>query len=170
MAVLRADLGSEFAEPSDEQVEDLLHLQSLLERHRAFLAGADRRVYNPGFGHASDLVGGADADMLLGTTLLDIKTSVDPTYNWQEVAQLVGYCVLAAMDGAHWPVRQLGFYRARHSRFELVDVGLILRAHDLISLAHGLLEAFGSEGRARHHRCGLLANAQANLRMAGTEA
>lgn len=49
---------------------------------------------NPSFGLASHLVGGADADLLIGNTLIDIKTTSDPNFTTLFFNQLMGYVLL----------------------------------------------------------------------------
>lgn len=79
---------------------------------------ADRVLLNPTFGSASKLVSGADADIVLDETLIDIKTVKVPSLKPDYWRQLVGYSVLA--DLAHDELDEMprfsevGIYFSRH--------------------------------------------------------
>ncbi|MDZ7730626.1 MAG: hypothetical protein U5K37_06450 [Natrialbaceae archaeon] len=62
---------------------------------------------NPAFGVGSALVGGADADVILDGTLIDIKTSSKATFKIDYWRQLVGYLLLADI---HADLNQWQFY------------------------------------------------------------
>ena len=85
-------------------------------------------------------MGGADADLLVGTTLIDIKTTVKWGYMWADAAQLVGYYVLAAMNGEPWPIDRLAIYRSRFGRIEYVDCAEVRQSIDLLGFAEQLLD------------------------------
>ena len=78
---------------------------------------------NPVFGYGSRLVGGADADMIIDGTLIDIKTTKDPTFKEDYYYQLVGYYILSLLgriDTSYWKsrnnaaVHRIGIYFSRH--------------------------------------------------------
>ena len=76
-------------------------------------------VLNPTFGEASKLVGGADADVILGDMLIEIKTVMKCRLLSKYLHQLVGYYCLYRIGGvigvpANRPLRRLGVYFARH--------------------------------------------------------
>jgi len=50
---------------------------------------------NPSFGDASAFVGGADADVVIGTALWDFKTTKYFKYTTINWAQLLGYVILS---------------------------------------------------------------------------
>jgi len=54
---------------------------------------------NPTFGSASDLVGGADADLFIDGTLIDIKTSKHLEMERDVFNQLLGYYCLSCIGG-----------------------------------------------------------------------
>lgn len=76
--------------PPMEVYQDIEELWELLEENRGFFTGNEDIRYNPNFGEASHLVGGADADLLVGSTLIDIKTTIKWGYKWDDAAQVVG--------------------------------------------------------------------------------
>lgn len=60
------------------------------------LAARSPLLLNPTFGAASALVGGADADLIAGDMLLEIKTTQQGVIERDHMRQLIGYVALAA--------------------------------------------------------------------------
>lgn len=86
-------------------------------------------VFNPCFGRASELVGGADADIYIDETLYDLKTIKKNGYRGNDVMQIVGYYILDRINTEQFNkkpvgsgIKTLGFYKARFGEIELVDV------------------------------------------------
>ncbi len=87
-------------------------------------------LLNPIFGCVSALVGGADADLLIDDTLVDIKTTKDFELKPDHFYQLLGYFVLHSLAsiGDLAPkrdIKKLAIYYSRHAHlevFELQDV------------------------------------------------
>ncbi len=97
-------------------------------------------VFNPCF-RSSPLLKGADADIVIDGTLYDFKTTKDPTYLWQDAAQLWGYYLLS-VDHGLWVeplmaqyfdgsivfdpratrIERIAFNKARFGEIEYVDV------------------------------------------------
>ncbi len=108
------DLTFEKAEPED--VEDLL---TLLE-----IAPFDKLIHNknvflnPTFGETSKLVGGADADLITGDILVDLKTITKSEMGADDLDQLFGYYLLACRERQTDPtfpeIKRLAFYFSRH--------------------------------------------------------
>ena len=67
-------------------------------------------LLNPKFDGSVD-VGGADADMIVDGTLIDIKTSVKPEIQADWIWQLLGYVLLDYSDVYH--INSLGLYMSR---------------------------------------------------------
>jgi hypothetical protein len=77
-----------------------------------------RCILNPTFSaFAAGVVGGADADLVLDDTLIDIKTNKDLAFGRDIFNQLIGYYVLWRMGGitrcSKAPITHLGVYFAR---------------------------------------------------------
>lgn len=74
---------------------------------------------NPDFGKYSKIVGGADCDLVLGDTIVDIKTTKHAIVERHYVRQLVSYIVLVhalRRDRCRWPnVCRIAIYFARHA-------------------------------------------------------
>lgn len=69
---------------------ELLDRETQLEGEEAYL--------NPTFGMASSMVGGADADVLLDHTLIDVKVTKQESVQKSWWLQLVGYALLTDID------------------------------------------------------------------------
>lgn len=82
---------------------------------KQFLAASTGRlnlpaILNPTFEGSRD-VGGADADLILGNTLVDIKAKKKPNVSNYDLYQLLGYVLLDYSN--HYNIGQVGFYLAR---------------------------------------------------------
>jgi len=87
-------------------------------------------MLNPTFGKASNLVGGADADLIIDDTLIEIKTIKDLKLERSALNQLIGYYVLSEIGGIGKPlskieIKKLGIYYSRYGElytFPVEDV------------------------------------------------
>lgn len=97
---------------------DLVPWDTFLERGPVFV--------NPHFGRGSKRLGGADADLVLGDAMVDIKTSARCSIGIEDVRQLVCYSLLANRYGLNGErkvrIRRFGFYLARIGRLLLFDL------------------------------------------------
>ena len=123
-------------------------LWNVLEEHRKFFVSSTSRVYGPSFGCATEILVGASADLLVDTTLIELKTTAKGHYNWMDAAQLVSYYVLAAMAGEPWPIERLAIYRPRFGRLDYVDCAEVKESMDLLGFARNLLEIRAPSSRA----------------------
>jgi len=75
-------------------------------------------VLNPTFGYGSELVGGADADLIIDNTLIDIKTTKYLSFTQEHYNQLIGYYILSKLgrlnDSMDVPIHNIGIYFSRH--------------------------------------------------------
>jgi hypothetical protein len=76
--------------PAD--IEDMRNLIDGVPK--SLYIGKESCFLNPTFGLASILVGGADADLCIDNTLIDIKTTKNPKFTPQFFNQLMGYVIL----------------------------------------------------------------------------
>ena len=99
-------------------------IHNLLKKHSTV-------VYNPTFGGASVICGGADADIYIDGTLYDFKCTKKHGYVWNEVAQIVGYYLLDCISKKNedkdnylkgHEIKRVAFYRARYGEVEYVDI------------------------------------------------
>jgi hypothetical protein len=67
-------------------------------------------------------IGGADADLILDDTLIDVKTTKHFKLEWVAFYQLIGYVLLARVGGVNGnhtrgrAVQRIGIYYARYGR------------------------------------------------------
>lgn len=95
-------------------------------------------LLNPTFGKGSELVGGADADIVLDNQIIDIKTTKFLTLKEKDFHQLIGYYILSLIgeiDGTKKPVKidQISIYFSRHGVLLPLSVPSKDSAHAKIS-------------------------------------
>ena len=91
--ILRAGVGRKnIGSVHKEDIQDLRKLITIVDP-RLFKA-RKTCLLNPTFGEASFLVGGADADVVIEDTLIDIKTTKFPECKPEYFHQLIGYYAL----------------------------------------------------------------------------
>lgn len=99
---------------------DIKDLQELVRLVPAKDFTARRRcVLNPTFGQASNCVGGADGDLVIDDTLIDIKTTQKYRLQRRDYNQLIGYYCLARLGGIGGlrktaRIKNLAIYFARY--------------------------------------------------------
>lgn len=76
-------------------------------------------LLNPTFGVASDAIGGADADAIVGGLLVDVKSTKNLALTLDDWLQIVGYRLLSILDdliggAVRTPTEALGLYFARY--------------------------------------------------------
>jgi hypothetical protein len=102
---LRGSLGHADA----RDLRDLRNLFALIPQH-PFLDG-DPCILNPIFRFPS----GADGDLLIGTTLIEIKTTKFSGIKQEYYHQLLGYYLLNLANQNHaYDIKQIGIYFSRH--------------------------------------------------------
>lgn len=98
-------------------------------------------VFNPEFGLASELVGGADADIFIDGVLYDFKTTKNRGYVGKDVYQIIGYYLLNEITKKHkrsWnkryleispliihDINKIAFYKARFGEIEYLDISFL---------------------------------------------
>ncbi len=92
-------------------------------------------ILNPTFGEASRLVGGADADVIIDDTLIEVKTVMKCQLLSKYLYQLAGYYCLYRIGGVNGmpvdkPLRRLGIYFSRQSYLYTVPITECWRARD----------------------------------------
>lgn len=85
--------------PDPKDAEDLRTLLALAEKQP--FKKSRLCALNPTFGAASELVHGADADLVLDGCLIDIKNTKYPRLDPRDFYQLIGYYLLYGFDGIH---------------------------------------------------------------------
>ena len=104
-------------------IEDLRNLISLVN---AETFRAENACYlNPTFGYGSELVGGADADLIIDDTLIDVKTTKFLSFTQEHYNQLIGYYILAKLgkinEKEDIPISKIGIYFSRHGVLHIIS-------------------------------------------------
>jgi hypothetical protein len=86
--------------PERQDIDDVV---SMLSKSKKFLdsnrfSQSSIIALNPTFGRYSELVGGADADIITSSSLIDLRTTSHPSIDNYELAQIVGYYMLLRMN------------------------------------------------------------------------
>lgn len=112
----------------DRLVSDVAALTLLFTESQPDLAVRHQHVVsNPIFDRSNDL-GGADADVIVDSTLLELKTVKTPVLNKITVWQILGY-LLADTTDRH-EIREVGWYFSRHGYLWRLPVDeLLARLH-----------------------------------------
>jgi hypothetical protein len=92
-------------------IDDLCELSYAFYDAHAQLAALPA-VLNPTFA-GSHHVGGADADLIVGNCLIEVKTTKNPALRTRDLYQLIGYTLLDYENQFH--IRDVGFYLSRQA-------------------------------------------------------
>lgn len=109
-----------------EDIKDIKLLISLVDNKK--FQPKDKCYLNPTFGRGSSLVGGADADLIIDNTLIDIKVTKNLRLDRKHIDQVLGYYLLSLIGGVNSnpndrPIENIGIYFARHG--ELWTIPLV---------------------------------------------
>ena len=110
-------------EPLREDIADLHAIWQVMEGGELRNLQAPLSL-NPDFGPGSDLVSGADADIIANGDLIDVKTVKSPSFKRNYFDQLAGYAALHRLAGGS-DFRRVGVYFARHGRLEMIGADAI---------------------------------------------
>lgn len=102
---------------SDHDITDLKNLHATINIPEFIFT--ERCFLNPTFGKGSLMVGGADADIILDDTLIDIKVTKHLKLERECLNQLIGYYILSLIGGINKKhdgtlIKKVGVYFARH--------------------------------------------------------
>lgn len=109
-----------------EDITDLKNLLSIVDD--SMFKSKKFCTLNPTFGTASRLVGGADADMIIDDTLIDIKTTKNLKFQKAHYHQLIGYYILSKLgkvDGMDGDIKKFGIYFSRHGILHTIPISQI---------------------------------------------
>ena len=136
------------ADPDD--VRDLLALLAAVPFNGEFGRVLQGRILlNPTFGAFSNVVRGADADLLTSVAIIDFKTTKDPKFR-PALPQIIGYGVLARLyhdrEDPSFPVpREIGVYFCRHGEVRTISFEDIIRNPGYELAAQALLHAAATD-------------------------
>jgi len=121
-------IDEDFGIIDDGDVSDLRRLISIINPD-SFKA-KELCLLNPTFGEASELMQGADADLVIDSVLIDIKTTTRLEFKRDHFNELIGYYTLYKIGGipdapVELKIEKLGIYYSRHGElytFPVTDV------------------------------------------------
>lgn len=129
----RAKRGIEYIGLVDNQdVQDLKNLISAVDMQ--IFKAQERCNLNPTFGRASQLVGGADADLIIDDMLIDIKTTKKFELTRDHFHQLLGYLTLYYLEAlierkeSLPDINKLAIYFSRYSYLHVIQIENITSA------------------------------------------
>ena len=120
-AVLRAGRIFEIPPTTKDDIADIENLLSVM-KNSGLLRPKTRAFLNPTFGEGSHLVSGADADLIIDKTLIDIKTTKSISFTQDMYNQLLGYYSLSTFKDKLGDITNLGIYFSRYGVLHTVPV------------------------------------------------
>lgn len=118
-------IDEDFGIIDDGDVIDLRRLISIINPD-SFKA-KELCLLNPTFGEASELIGGADADLVMDNVLIDIKTTTQLEFKRDHFNELIGYYMLYKIGGildapVEPNIENLGIYYSRYGELYIFPV------------------------------------------------
>lgn len=134
----------------DADIVDLRGLITATQERQSLFIVEQRIVCNPSFGRAiTGLVGGADGDLILDNTLIEIKVKSSFKYAVRHLWQLIGYWILSCLTPDFVPqINQLGIWNPRYCRMVYIKVEDICRTVDMRDFTERFIDVLSqsSEG------------------------
>jgi hypothetical protein len=124
--IFRAGVGHEYVgNIFDDDVEDLRNLISIVDPD--VFRAKELCLVNPVFGMASVMVGGADADLVIDDTIVDVKTTKNLRLQRKDFDQLMGYYVLHEVSGVGElvtkpEITKVAIYFSRHGYLHVLEL------------------------------------------------
>ncbi len=145
-----------FAKAGAREVREIVRLLSIVPFES--LRHSSTVLLNPTFGRYSRLVRGADADLIVGDRLIEIKTTKKPHVERDMVRQLVGYMILAhrarRSDRSLPRLRSLEIYFARYGFMWSMPTAAILVSPDYRDVERWFLRRAKARGDSRDPAAG----------------
>lgn len=127
---------------NEADVEDLQRLIQETESYSSLFLAQNSLVCNPCFGEAiTQLVGGADGDLLMDGMLIDIK--VESAFKWKiaHLRQLVGYWILSCLTPRfEGEIEHLAIWNPRCCRLVYIPVQEVCRSINMVEFVDAFLE------------------------------
>ncbi|MFT4413340.1 hypothetical protein ACLM5H_05725 [Fredinandcohnia humi] len=125
---------------SDKDTIDLLNLTKETQKYSSFFKMNHTLICNPTFEKASLLVGGADADVLIDNTLIEIRTESQFGYKADHMRQLIGYYILSLLTPSFPKIDKLAIFNPRFSRYVYITIEGINSNFDLIGFSEKIID------------------------------
>lgn len=142
---------------SDKDIDDLLSLTKATNKYSSFFNVSKTLICNPTFGNITRLLGGADADLIIDDTLIDIKTESTFGYKAGHIRQLIGYYILSCLTPSYTPeIKKLAIWNPRYCRYIYLAIEDICRSMDLLGFVDRFMviisnpDFYRNEGFSEH--------------------
>jgi hypothetical protein len=128
--IVRANVGHEnIGVVAEDDIRDLKKIASLVDEK--VFTSSHLCLLNPTFGAGSLLVGGADADLVIDKTLIDIKTTKKFSLDRPYLNQVIGYYILHTIGGVGElkpkpVIENLAIYFSRHGYLHTMPVSELI--------------------------------------------
>lgn len=114
----------------------------------------DQCFLNPTFDLASELVEGADADVIIDDCLIDIKTTKYLRLKVADLHQVVGYYILCLLSGKSvkrplGEIRRVGIYFSRHAFLHTLEIEKIIESAAMPQIVKGFIELAAPDPKER---------------------
>lgn len=116
-----------------QDIQDLRNLIAVVDPNQ-FKTSAPIFL-NPVFGMASAMLGGADADLIIGDLLIDVKTIKNFELDLDSFHQLVAYFTLSVLNGSYergqhdyYHIKRVGIYFSRYGHLHTMNIEDIVDA------------------------------------------
>ena len=126
----RIDLNNNYLK---QDVDELRQLFDVAVQSNVFKENINY-ILNPTFGKGSELVGGADADLISDDTLIDIKVTKNLKFTQAMYNQIIGYYALSAIENKPPKIKNVGIYFARHGILHTIAIHDIAQKSDLTQI------------------------------------
>lgn len=115
-----------------EDVTDLFNLANETKNYTSFFTVREKLICNPEFGMATILLEGADADLIIDGTLIEIKTESSFGYKASHIRQLIAYYMLSRLTPSFGSeITRLAVFNPRYCRFIYLDIEELAKEMDL---------------------------------------
>ncbi len=142
-AIFRAGIYDDVEKEVDPlDIEDMKALYNLIPQE--FKKPSDPMLLDPTFGEASMKVSGADVDLIMGDSMIDIKTTKEMKLDEYLWSQIVGYLVLADEalnnEGILPNIENLGLYFSRYGYLWKIKASYVRENRNYEEVKKKLLE------------------------------
>lgn len=126
----RIDLNNKYLK---QDVDELRQLFDVAVQSNIFKENINY-ILNPTFGKGSELVEGADADLIFDDTLIDIKVTKNLKFTQAMYNQIIGYYALSTIENKPPKIKNVGIYFARHGILHTISIHDIDQKSDLTQI------------------------------------
>jgi hypothetical protein len=143
-------IDSNFDKHDIDDITDLRNLFNIINKEN-FIS---KSIYylNPTFGKGSMLADGADADLIIDNTLIDIKVTMNFRLKREYFNQILCYYFLSIIGGVNSnksdkPIEKIGIYFARHSELLIFPISSLGDTQKLESFTEWLISFLESSNQ-----------------------